>query len=150
MHPAEKPLNQMNRLGDMLHFPALVNAGATVNVLLTIALTWYLEPRHPLLVGPWVALVLFVNLLPVALLRLTITPATTYPPLGQMNFLQDQHKFSDWVYLAASADMAFWILLTWTVSAYRHSNAALLLLLAAAFLLTFSPVLLRKATASAS
>jgi hypothetical protein len=149
VHPAEKPLNQMNRLGDMLHFPALVNAGATVNVLLTIALTWYLEPRHPMLAGPWVALVLFLNLLPVALLRLTLTPATTYPPLGRMNFVHDQHKFSDWVYLAASADMAFWILLTWTISAYHHTPAALLATLAAAFLITFSPVLLRKSKASA-
>jgi hypothetical protein len=36
MHPANKRLNEMNRLGDMLHFPAIVNAGATLNVLLTI------------------------------------------------------------------------------------------------------------------
>ncbi len=149
MHPAEKPLNQMNRLADMLHFPAVVNAGATANVLLTIALTWYLEPRHPLLAGPWIALVLFLNLLPVALLRLTITPATTYPPLARMNFFRDQHKFSDWVYLAASADMAFWILLAWTLSAYRHTPATLVTTLAAAALLTFSPVLLRGTRASA-
>ncbi len=143
VHPAQKPLNQMNRLTDMLHFPALVNAGATLNVLVTIAITWYLEPRHPMLSGPWVALVLLLNLLPVALLRLTITPATIYPPLGRMNFVHDQHKFSDWVYLAASADMAFWILLTWTVSAYARSATALVLILICAFLVTFAPVLLR-------
>ena len=29
----EKRLNEMDRLGDMGHFPAVVNAGATVNVL---------------------------------------------------------------------------------------------------------------------
>ena len=134
----------MNRLTDMLHFPVLVNAGATLNVLVTIAVTWYLEPLHPMLAGPWVALVLFLNLLPVVLLRLTITPETTYPPLGQMDFVHDQHKFSDWVYLAASANMAFWILLTWTISAYARSGAALVLLLICAFLVTFSPVLLRR------
>jgi hypothetical protein len=145
LHPAEKPLNEMNRLTDMLHFPALVNAGATVNVLVTILLTWYVEPHHPALAGPWIALVLACNLLPVVLLRLTITPATQYPPLGQMNFVHDQHKFSDWVYLAASADMAFWILLAWTISALHHSGSALGLTLAAAFLVTFSPVLFRRA-----
>ncbi len=143
MHPAEKPLNEMNRLTDMLHFPAIVNAGATINVLLTIVVTWYVEPRYPLLAGVWVALVLAVNLLPVVLLRLTLGPATNYPPLAKMNFFRDQHKFSDWVYVAASADMAFWILLTWTVSAYSHSDGALAVMLGAAFLVTFSPVLLR-------
>jgi hypothetical protein len=143
MHPAEKPLNQMNRLTDLLHFPALVNAGATLNVLVTIALTWYVEPRYPLLAGPWVALILVLNLLPVALLRFTITPATQYPPLRHMDFLRDQHKFSDWVYVAASADMAFWILLAWTVSALHRTTAALAATLALAFLMTFSPVLLR-------
>ncbi len=143
MHPAEKPLNEMNRLTDMLHFPAIVNAGATINVLLTIAVTWYVEPRYPLLAGAWVAVVLALNLLPVFLLRLTLNPATAYPPLARMDFFRDQHKFSDWVYVAASADMAFWILLTWTVSAYRRSAGSLASVLIAAFLVTFSPVLLR-------
>ena len=146
MHPAEKPLNQMNRLTDMLHFPAIVNAGATLNVLVTVVVTWYVEPRSPMLAGPWVALVLFLNLLPVFLLRLTVTPATEYPPLARMNFFTDQHKFSDWVYLAASADMAFWILLTWTLSAYFHRSSVLIAILVAAFLITFSPVLLRSKT----
>jgi hypothetical protein len=143
VHPTEKPLNQMNRLTDMLYFPALVNAGATLNVLLTIALTWFLQPRHPLLAGPWIALVLACNLIPVVLLRLTITPTTPYPPLARMNFFRDQHKFSDWVYLAASADMAFWILLTWTISTFDRSPATFTAALAAAFLITFSPVYLR-------
>jgi hypothetical protein len=148
VHPAEKPLNEMNRLADLFHFPALVNAGATVNVLLMVLLTWHVEPHHPALAGPWIALVLACNLLPVQLLRLTITPATRYPPLGRMDFFRDQHKFSDWVYVAASADMAFWILLAWTVSALRHTNSALYLTLAAAFLVTFSPVLLRSTLGS--
>jgi len=143
VHPAEKPINEMNRLADLFHFPALVNAGATLNVLITILLTWRIEPNHPALAGPWIALVLACNLVPVQLLRLTITPATRYPPLARMNFFRDQHKFSDWVYVAASANMAFWILLTWTVSALHRAQSALDLLLAAAFLVTFSPVLLR-------
>ncbi len=143
MDAAEKRLNEMNRLGDMLHFPAVVNAGATVNVLVTIALTWYVEPRYPALAGVWIALVLAANLLPVVLLRLAQGPATVYPAVSRMNFFSDQHKFSDWVYLAASANMTFWILLAWTVSALARTTVAFWVLEAVAFLATFSPVLLR-------
>lgn len=139
----DKRLNEMNRLGDMLHFPAVVNAGATANVMLTVALTWWVEPRHPAMAGAWTALILAINLLPVLLLRLSLTPETPYPRLREMNFFTDQHKFSDWVYLAASADMAFWILLTWTVAALRHDAVPLIALEVLAFLVTFSPVLLR-------
>ena len=144
MHPAEKPLNQMNRLADMLHFPPLVNAGATLNILLTMTLTWYLEARYPLLPGPWIALVLLLNLTPVLLLRLTIKPGTPYPSLRTMNFIQDQHKFSDWVYLAASANMTFWILITWTLATWFHRTPVLIAALFIAFLITFSPVLFRS------
>jgi hypothetical protein len=92
---ADKRLNEMNRLGDMLHFPAVVNAGATLNVLLTVAVTWYVEPRYPMLAGAWIALVLALNLLPVVLLRLSLRPGMVYPALREMNFFTDQHKFSD-------------------------------------------------------
>ena len=143
VHASEKRLNEMNRLGDMLHFPAAVNAGATANVLMTVALTWWVEARHPLLPGAWVTLVLAVNLLPVLLLRMGMGPATIYPKLGQMNFVRDQHKFSDWVYVGASANMAFWILLTWTVAVLRRTNGALVAVEVVAFLATFSPVLFR-------
>jgi hypothetical protein len=144
MHPTEKRLNEMNRLGDMLHFPAIVNAGATLNVLVTILATWWVEPRWPALAGLWVAIVLILNLLPVALLRLKEGPATVYPRLGEMNFFRDQHKFSDWVYVAASADMAFWVLLAWTASALFRTEGVLILLEVVAGLATFSPVLFRR------
>ena len=143
MRASEKRLNEMNRLGDMLHFPALVNAGATANVLMTVALTWWVEARYPLLAGVWVALVLAVNLLPVVVLRMGMGPGTVYPKLGEMDFVHDQHKFSDWVYVGASANMAFWILLTWTVATVRRSTGALLAVEVVAFLATFSPVLFR-------
>ncbi len=143
MRASEKRLNEMNRLGDMLHFPAAVNAGATANVLVTVALTWWVEGLYPLLPGVWVALVLAVNLLPVVVLRMSLGPGTVYPRLGEMNFFRDQHKFSDWVYVGASANMAFWILLTWTVSAWRRTSGALVAVEMVAFVATFSPVLLR-------
>jgi hypothetical protein len=143
MDSARKRLNEMDRLGDMLHFPAAVNAGASLNVLVTILATWWVEPRWPALAGVWVAAVLVVNLLPVVLLRRTMGPRTSYPKLGEMDFLRDQHKFSDWVYLAASADMAFWILLAWTAAALERTSGVLIGLLVVAGLATFSPVLLR-------
>jgi hypothetical protein len=134
----------MNRLKDMLHFPVPVNAGATLNVLLTVALTWTIEPRHPALAGLWIAFILAFNLLPVVLLRLSLRPTTAYPTLQAMDFFRDQHKFSDWVYLAASANMAFWILFTWTAAALHRTTGVLVLIEGLAFLATFSPVILRQ------
>jgi hypothetical protein len=174
---ADKPVNQMDRLADMGHFPPAVHAGATFNILITLAITFWLQPhllqhfgttplvtaapamplhlpqpaqllRHRQLVDiavplGWTALVLALNLLPVVLLRVSLTPATIYPALRRMNFFRDQHKFSDWVYLAASANMAFWILTAWTAFLWHHAATTLLAALAIAAVATFSPVLLR-------
>lgn len=135
VNAADKRLNAMDRLADMGHFPVAVNAGATLNVLMTVSLTWWLVPRFPQPFAPvlWVALVLCLNLLPVILLRLTLQPATEYPTLRTMNFVRDQHKFSDWVYVAASANMAVWVLGSWAVFSVVHTPAALALVLAVAF-----------------
>ena len=151
MHAADKKLNEMNRLSDMGHFPPLVNAGATLNILLTLTLTWYLVPRHPEPYAPilWIALVLFLNLLPVVLLRLTLNPATTYRRLADMDFVHDQHKFSDWVYVAASANMAFWVLSAWALFSVARTLPTLMTTLAVVALATFSPVLLRRSASSA-
>ena len=141
----EKRLDAMNRLGDMLHFPAAVNGGATANVMATLAVTWWIEPRHtqPYAVLVWIALVLALNLLPVLILRRTMSAESPVRRLGEMDFVRDQHRFSDWVYLAASANMAFWILLAWVVFAMRRDALALGAVEVVAFLATFSPVLLR-------
>ena len=143
MRAAEKRLNEMNRLGDMLHFPAAVNAGATANVLLTLAATWWVAARYPTLAGVWVAAVLAANLVPVVLLRVSLVPETTYPRLREMDFFQDQHKFSDWVYVAASADMAFWVLLGWTIATLHRTRGSLAGIMVLAGVCTFSPVLAR-------
>ena len=141
----DKPINQMNRLADMGHFPVAVNAGATVNVLLTLAVTWFVVPHFPQPWAPvlWVAAVLSANLLPVILLRISLTSATPYPRLREMNFFHDQHKFSDWVYVTASANMAFWVLSGWALFAWYPALRALAGMLLLAALVTFSPVLLR-------
>ena len=161
---ADKPLDQMNRLADMAHFPAAVNAGATANVLLTITVIFFL--RRFLLTSPlavyapvtllttplaFTALVLALNLAPVVVLRAldrrrSAHAARPMPTLRTMNFIHDQHRFSDWVYLAASANMAFWILTSWALFIFFRGPAALAAMLAAAFLVTFSPVLLRRRT----
>ena len=145
MNVAGKKLNEMNRLGDMGRFPAVVNAGATLNVLLTLAATWWLVPRFPQVYAPvvWVAVVLGVNLLPVVLLRITMGPETVYPVVEEMDFFRDQHKFSDWVYVAASANMAFWVLSGWAVFSVRHGVGVLAGVLGLALVATFSPVWLR-------
>ena len=146
MNVAGKKLNEMNRLGDMGRFPAVVNAGATLNVLLTLAATWWLVPRFPQVYAPvvWVAVVLGVNLLPVVLLRMmTMGPETVYPVVEEMDFFRDQHKFSDWVYVAASANMAFWVLSGWAVFSVRHGVGVLAGVLGLALVATFSPVWLR-------
>jgi len=146
MNASAKKLNEMNRLSDMGHFPALVNAGATINVALTITVTWFVVPHFPQPYAPmvWIALVLALNLLPVVMLRLRMNEATIYPALGEMDFVRDQHKFSDWVYVAASANMAFWVLSSWALFAIFHSFALLGAVVAVAVLATFSPVLLRR------
>ena len=137
----------MNRLGDMGNFPAVVNAGATVNVLMTVLVTWLLVPHYPQVFAPllWTGLVLLLNLTPVFVLRQGLTPATPYPTLRTMNFVRDQHKFSDWVYLAASANMAFWILCSWAVFVVRYRVSTLICVLLTAATATYSPVLLRLA-----
>ncbi len=144
-----KRLDEMNRLSDMAHFPAAVNLGATLNVLLTILLTWLVEPTYPALAGIWIALVLTLNILPVVLLRMKMRPDDDVRTLGEMQFVADQHRFSDWVYVVASANMAFWILLTWTVSALYRTSVALVAVEIVAALATFSPVLLRSRRNSA-
>jgi hypothetical protein len=67
-----------------------------------------------------------------------------------MDFVHDQHKFSDWVYVAASANMAFWVLSAWALFSIRPTRSTLLATLAIAAIVTFSPVLLRRSASSAS
>ena len=148
MDASTKRLNEMNRLADMGRFPAVVNAGATVNVLVTLVLTWFVVPRYPQPYAPvlWVALILALNLLPVLLLRSALRRDTEYPAIEHMQFFTDQHKFSDWVYVAASANMAFWVLSGWAIFSISHTPLTLACSLAVAALATFSPVLLRIKT----
>lgn len=137
MSAFDKRLNEMDRLADMGQFPAAVNAGATLNVLLTVSVTWWIVPRYPQPFAPvlWIALVLCVNLLPVILLRLTLRPDVINPTLRTMDFVRDQHKFSDWVYVVASANMAFWVLGAWALFSVFHTVPVLVAVLSVALVL---------------
>ncbi len=139
----EKRLDEMNRLADMGQFPALVNAGATLNVMVTMAVTWWVEPRWPGWVGVWVGLVIAANLTPVVLLRLLDDGSRPMNTVRGMDFVKDQHRFSDWVYVAASANMMVWVLMSWTAAALHRTTGLLVALEVVAAVVTFSPVLVR-------
>lgn len=141
-----KRLNEMDRLGDMGRFPLPVLGGATFNILLTMAVVWHFQPKtdtSDYSVYLWIAGVLLLNLLPVILLRFTLKPTTHYPIIEDMDFFKDQHKFSNWVYLAASANMAFWITVAWMASWQQHTHAMITSVLAVALLATFFPAWIR-------
>ena len=137
----------MNRLGDLGRFPIPVLLGATFNVLLTIGVVWHYEPRtdpHFMAMEMWIAGVLALNLIPVVLLRLfTLGPDTEYPIIERMNFFRDQHKFSNWVYLAASANMALWITVVWHASYYCHLHTYIAGVMVIAAIGTLAPAWLR-------
>lgn len=136
-----KRLDQMDDLRDMGRFPLPVYAGATGNVLATIALTFFVQGRYPKLeaLPAWVGLVLTLNLLPVVLLRLLMDDDEPRPVIEEMGFFGDQHKFARWVYLAASANMGFWISLSWIAFSLHRSRKVLLGTLLLALVCTSFP-----------
>jgi hypothetical protein len=142
-----KRLNEMNRLGDLGRFPLPVLAGAAFNVLLTIGVVWHYEPitqPYFLAMEKWIAGVLALNLVPVLLLRLfTLNDKTEYPIIERMNFFRDQHKFSNWVYLAASANMALWVNVVWNTSWTWHTHTNIATVMFAALVTTTAPAWLR-------
>ncbi len=142
-----KTLDGMTRLGDMGLFTPLEHAGATLNVLITIAFTLPVFARFgglPWALPCWIALVLTLNVAPVALLRLAgWRMDAPYPPVEQMSFGGDQHRFANWVYLAASANMAFWIALAWCAFALLPPVPALVGVQGLALVCTLAPVWLR-------
>ncbi len=60
-----------------------------------------------------------------------------------MSFFTDQHKFARWVYAVASANMLFWISLSWTLFSRRRDGKALAGMLLLAFVCTFYPAWVR-------
>lgn len=146
-------LHEMDRLTDMGRFPVVVYVGATANVLAEIGFFYWLHGR----MGGWlpaglagaVALVT-CNLLPVVFLRLregTSGLADT-PPVEQMSFVRDQHRFASWVYAVASGNLFFWLMLAWAAFDVERSARMLLVVGGIAFLCTFAPAWIRLSTRS--
>ena len=140
-----KRLNEMDDLKDMGRFPLSIYFGATGNVLMTISLTYLLRGRYESSLGlpAWAGGVLSVNVLPVVLLRSRMDKSTRYPEIEEMSFFGDQHKFSNWVYAVASANMLVWILLSWSLFSYRRNPRTLVAMLVLAFVCTFFPAWIR-------
>ena len=143
--PLPKHLHEMNRLEDMGRFPIRIYAGATANVLVSVLIFYWLHGRvgGSLPVGFGCAVVLLtVNLLPVVLLRRREGAAglANTPPLEQMGFVRDQHRFASWVYAVASGNLFFWLTLAWAAFDLEQSVRVLLGVEVLAFLCTFAPV----------
>ena len=142
---SSKRLDEMDDLRDMGRFPVPIYVGATGNVLMTIVLTYLVRGRYP---GPraltrWGGGVILANLLPVFLLRSRMDEETGYPEIEEMDFFADQHKFARWVYGVASANMLFWISLSWLVFSRRRDGRTLAGVLLLAFVCTFFPAWVR-------
>ena len=149
-----KRLHQMDRLEDMGRFPVVVYLGATANVLIEILFFYWLHARAGgrFFVG-FVAAVILVacNLLPVVLLRWregAVGLADT-PPIEQMGFVRDQHRFASWVYAVASGNLFFWLMLAWTAFEVESRGRMLLAVEGFSFLCTFAPALIQMARRTA-
>lgn len=140
-----KRLNEMDDLRDMGRFPLPVYAGATGNVLLTILLTYLLRGRREgsLALPVWAGGVISANLLPVILLRSRMDESTHYPEIEEMGFFGDQHKFANWVYAVASANMLVWIVLSWSLFTRRRDRRTLAGMLVLALVCTSFPAWMR-------
>lgn len=140
-----KRLNEMDELRDMGRFPVPIYMGATGNVLMTVVLTYLLRGHYRgfRALSRWGGGVILANLLPVFVLRSRMGEETTYPEIEEMDFYSDQHKFSRWVYGVASANMLFWISLSWAVFSRRRDARSLAGVLVLAFVCTFFPAWIR-------
>lgn len=140
-----KRLNEMDDLRDMGRFPVPIYVGATSNILLTICLTYLLKGRSegPLTLPAWAVGIISANVAPVVALRSGMDEETSFPPIEEMGFFGDQHKFSTWVYAVASANMLVWVVLSWSVFSRRRDGKTLAGMLLLAFVCTFFPAWVR-------
>ena len=143
-NPAKR-LHEMNALKDMGQFPLAIYAGATGNVLATLTATWFLHHYTADLRVLWILAVgiIALNLSPVVFLRLVLKNTRDTPPIRQMNFFRDQHRFASWVYAVASGNLFFWIATAWCVFSFNAELPSLLGLLGIALVVTSFPAWIR-------
>lgn len=139
----KKPINEMNALSDMTRFPWTVHLGASLNIVFSI---WLTHQVFGLSNGCFVAFLPFVvtlislNLLPVVLRRRAEPKLEKYSDLGEMNFFNDQHRFSSWVYAIASGNMLFWTVFAWWIFSVNSSPVSLYAAQTVGFLVTYVPL----------
>jgi hypothetical protein len=140
-----KRLHEMDALNDMGQFPLVIYAGATGNVLATLTATWFLHHYTDDLrvLWVWAVGIIVLNLSPVVFLRLVLKNTQDTPPIREMNFFRDQHRFASWVYAVASGNLFFWIVTAWCVFSFNAELPSLLGLLGAALVVTSFPAWIR-------
>jgi hypothetical protein len=140
-----KRLHEMNALKDMGQFPLVIYAGATGNVLATLTATWFLHHYTGDLrvLWLWAVGIIALNLSPVVFLRLVLKNTQDTPPIREMNFFRDQHRFASWVYAVASGNLFFWIVTAWCVFSFNAETPSLLGLLGTALVVTSFPAWIR-------
>ncbi len=143
-YPAKR-LDQMDDLRDMGRFPLPIYAGATGNILQTIVATYWIHGKvsGPAALPLWAGAFIVANVTPVVMLRRGLDEYSVYPPIEEMDFFGDQHKFASWVYAVASANMLTWILFAWTVFSLRRTPRTLLGTLLVAGVATSLPAWIR-------
>ena len=138
-----KPIDQMNALGDMARLPWIVHLGASLNVVFSI---WLTDQVFRFAQGnfayflPFAITLIFLNLLPVILLRRYDRKPTNLRNLSEMSFFKDQHRFSTWVYAIASGNMLFWVVFAWWVFTIHQSSSSLLVAQGLSFVVTYVPL----------
>ncbi len=140
-----KRLDEMDELRDMGRFPLPIYLGATANVLQTIGATYLLRGRakSSLALALWSAGVIAANVGPVIALRRGLDEHSVYPPIAEMDFFADQHKFAPWVYGIASANMVAWIAFAWTIFGLHRTPEVLVRILLVAAVATLLPAWIR-------
>ena len=138
-----KTIDKMDKLGDMTRFPWTVHLGASLNIVFSIWLThqvFLVTGGRFFFFLPFAVGLVACNVLPVVILRARDEKKTGHSTIEGMNFFEDQHRFSSWVYGIASGNMLFWTVFAWWVFSINHSSAALVSAQLFSFCVTYVPL----------
>jgi hypothetical protein len=138
-----KPIDQMDSLSDMARFPWTVHLGASLNIVFSIWLTqrvFRISHGNFLYFLPFAVTLIACNLAPVIARRRSERKPAKLRNLEEMSFIEDQHRFSSWVYAIASGNMLFWVVFAWWVFTINAGPKSLLAAEGFAFMVTFVPL----------
>ena len=138
-----RSINQMNTLSDMTRFSWTVHLGASLNIVFAVWLThlvFRFTDGNFVFFMPFAVILIAANLLPVVAMRTLDTKSDNFSALEEMDFFNDQHRFSTWVYAVASGNMLFWTIFAWWSFSIYHNRATLLFVQCLAFVVTYVPL----------